>query len=74
MRAPEADTWDQRLGRAIRRSFAALMFGPRREESIEGWERAKMEAWDAEEKQARERSSEELHEELRRSTGGDLRP
>jgi hypothetical protein len=46
-----------------------LLYGPRHEEVIEDWERAKMEAWDEEERQARERSSEELHEELDRGTG-----
>jgi hypothetical protein len=69
MRTPASETWDQQLGRAIRRVFAGLLYGPRNEEQIEDWERAKMEAWDEEERQARERSSEELHDELDRSTG-----
>ena len=66
----EPDTWDQKLGRVIRRVFETVMLGPfygsRREEGpIDAWERAKNEAWDREEEAARTRSSEELHEELR---------
>lgn len=62
-----------KLGRAIRRVFDMFMFGPafgrgRDENQIDAWERAKMEAWDREEEAARQRSSEELHEELRRSS------
>jgi hypothetical protein len=67
----EPDTWDQKLGRAIRRVFETLMLGPfygssREENSIEAWERAKNEAWERQKEAAHTRSSEELHEELRR--------
>jgi hypothetical protein len=66
----EPDTWDQKLGRGIRRVFDMFMLGPlfgstREEDPIEAWERAKNEAWDREEDAARTRSSEELHQELR---------
>jgi hypothetical protein len=60
----EPDTWDQKLGRAIRGFWRTAMWG-RRRETIEEWERAKNEAWDREEQAARTRSSEEMHEELR---------
>ncbi len=50
--SPERETWDEKLGRGIRRFFAALW--PRPNESIDDWERHKMEAWDEEENQARD--------------------
>lgn len=46
----------------------AIVTGSRRK--IDDWERAKFEAWDREQEQARTRSSAELHEELERGERG----
>lgn len=54
-------TWDEKLGRIIREFFSGLTG---RMEAVDDWERAKNEAWDQEEREARARSSAELHEEL----------
>ena len=75
--SPEPDTWDMKLGRAIRRAFDMLFFGPgggREGSPIDSWERAKMEAWELEKEAARQRSSEEIHEELRRSSSKEQGP
>jgi hypothetical protein len=71
---PERDTWDVKLVRAIRRTFGVGFGGRAQDDRIEAWERAKMEAWDREEEAARQRSSEEMHEELRHSSSGEQGP
>lgn len=67
----EPPTWDERAGARIRRFFSFLGGRPDpveyKPEPLAEWERAKMEAWDEQERQARARSSEEMHNELRRS-------
>lgn len=49
-------TWDERLGLGIRRFFQIFMrpVAPRGEDPLEGWVRAKNEAWDRQEAEARD--------------------
>jgi hypothetical protein len=49
-------TWDERLGRRIRRFFRIFMgpLAPRGEDPLEDWVRAKNEAWDRREAEARD--------------------
>lgn len=64
MSAPEPDaTWDQKVGRSIRRFFGGLTG---RMSEIDAWESAKLQALERQQKAARTRSSQELHEELER--------
>lgn len=49
-------TWDEKLGAGIRRFFQRFMrpVAPRGEDPLEGWVRAKNEAWDRQEAEARD--------------------
>jgi hypothetical protein len=70
----ERDTWDQK--QAVRSAASGVSFdaagsnGGRGGDPIGRRVRAKMEAWDRQEEAARQRSSEEMHEELDRARGG----
>jgi hypothetical protein len=71
----ERDTWDQKQGRAIRGLLASVSMPPGRNGSRGGDPigrrvRVMMEAWDRQEEAARQRSSEEMHEELDRGCDG----
>ncbi len=61
-------TWDQKVGRSIRRFFGGLTG---RMSEIEEWESAKLEAMERQQQAARTRSSQELHEELERLERGN---
>lgn len=49
-------TWDERVGRRIRRFFQIFMgpLAPRGKDPLEDWQRAKHEAWDRQEAESRD--------------------